>query len=94
MSAVKDESNITCTYMYILRLMDTITAKNEEIKLRENDLRESLTRHEREIQRLVSKGDVDIQVPEQYSCTLSKCMNCLYFDKKWFGNEYVVNSFY
>ena len=69
MSGVKDESNITCTY--ILRLMDTITAKNEEIKLRENDLRESLTRHEREIQRLFSKGDVDIQVPEQYSCTFT-----------------------
>ena len=47
----------------LAKLRKTITDKEGELLVAENDLRELITRHERDIQKIMSKGEVNIQDP-------------------------------
>ena len=55
------EETLTEKDTEISRLIDVIGTKDQEIQLREEDLRQLIVRQERELQRLVSKGEVNIQ---------------------------------
>lgn len=47
----------------VVKLRKTVKDKEGELLVAENDLRELITRHERDIQKIMSKGEVNIQDP-------------------------------
>lgn len=47
----------------VVKLRKTVKDKESELLVAENDLRELITRHERDIQKIMSKGEVNIQDP-------------------------------
>lgn len=45
----------------VASLRENVKVKDDELLLRENDLRELISRHEKDIQRIMAKGEVDLQ---------------------------------
>lgn len=45
----------------VASLRENVKVKNDELLMRENDLRELISRHEKDIQRIMAKGEVDLQ---------------------------------
>lgn len=45
----------------VLSLRESVKVKDDELLMRENDLRELISRHEKDIQRIMAKGEVDLQ---------------------------------
>ena len=45
----------------IVALLEKVSAKDSELALRDNDLRDVINRHEQEVKRLASKADVNMQ---------------------------------
>lgn len=42
-------------------LRNLVQVKNDEISIRDNDLKEIISRHEKDIQRIMSKGEIDLE---------------------------------
>lgn len=45
----------------VASLRENVKVKDDELLMRENDLRELISRHEKDIQRIMAKGEVDLQ---------------------------------
>lgn len=45
----------------VASLRENVKVKDDELLLRENDLRELISKHEKDIQRIMAKGEVDLQ---------------------------------
>lgn len=45
----------------VASLRENVKVKDDELLIRENDLRELISRHEKDIQRIMAKGEVDLQ---------------------------------
>ena len=45
----------------VLSLRENVKVKDDELLMRENDLRELISRHERDLERIMAKGEVDLQ---------------------------------
>lgn len=55
------EESLTESQGLVASLRENVKVKDDELLMRENDLRELISRHEKDIQRIMAKGEVDLQ---------------------------------
>lgn len=55
------EESLTESQGLVASLRENVKVKDDELLLRENDLRELISKHEKDIQRIMAKGEVDLQ---------------------------------
>lgn len=55
------EESLQESHGLVASLRENVKVKDDELLMRENDLRELISRHEKDIQRIMAKGEVDLQ---------------------------------